>query len=37
MLTEGLAVGVGVTNRLTVYGEFQPYIHLPVRQPRRLS
>ncbi len=37
VLTEGLALGVGVTNRLTVCGEFQPYIHLPVGQPRGLS
>ncbi len=37
VLTEGVTFGVGVTNRLTIYGEFQPYIHLHVSQPGELS
>jgi hypothetical protein len=37
VLTEGVAVGLGVTNRLAIYGEFQPYIHLHVSQPGELS
>jgi len=37
VLTEGVTLGMGITNRLTIYGEFQPYIHLHVSQPGELS
>jgi len=37
VLTNGLSAAVGITNKITLFAQFDPYIHFHVGQPPQLS